>query len=60
LRQTGTVEAFISEFQRVAVAVTNISEPRLVMLFIEGLVITQFVARSKGYKVEGQTGITGT
>jgi hypothetical protein len=27
LRQTGTVEAFISEFQRVAVAVTDISEP---------------------------------
>jgi hypothetical protein len=23
-------------------------------------VIAQFVARSKGYKVEGQTGITGT
>jgi hypothetical protein len=25
-----------------------------------GLVIAQFVARSKGYKVEGQIGITGT
>jgi hypothetical protein len=37
LRQTGTAEAFVSEFQRVAVAVTDISEPRLVMLFIEGL-----------------------
>jgi hypothetical protein len=37
LRHTGTVEAFISEFQRVAVAVTDISEPRLVMLFTEGL-----------------------
>jgi hypothetical protein len=37
LRQTGTVEAFISEFQRVAVAVTDISEPRLIMLFTEGL-----------------------
>jgi hypothetical protein len=37
LRQTGTAEAFISEFQRVAVAVTDISEPRLVMLFTEGL-----------------------
>jgi hypothetical protein len=37
LRQTGTTEAFISEFQRVAVAVTDISEPRLVMLFTEGL-----------------------
>jgi hypothetical protein len=37
LRQTGTPEAFITEFQRVAVAVTDISEPRLVMLFTEGL-----------------------
>jgi hypothetical protein len=37
LRQTGTAEAFISEFQRVAVAMTDISEPRLVMLFTEGL-----------------------
>jgi hypothetical protein len=25
-----------------------------------GTVITQFVARSSGYEVEGQTGITGT
>jgi hypothetical protein len=37
LRQTGTAEAFIAEFQRVAVIVTDISEPRLVMLFTEGL-----------------------
>jgi hypothetical protein len=37
LRQTGTAEAFLLEFQRVAVAVTDISEPRLVMLFTEGL-----------------------
>ena len=37
LRQTGTAEAFNLEFQRVAVAVTDISEPRLVMLFKEGL-----------------------
>ena len=37
LRQTGTAEAFISEFQRVALVVTDISEPRLVMLFTEGL-----------------------
>jgi hypothetical protein len=37
LRQTGTAEAFIAEFQRVAVTVTDISEPRLVMLFTEGL-----------------------
>jgi hypothetical protein len=35
LRQTGIAKAFISEFQRVAVA--DISELRLVMLFIEGL-----------------------
>jgi hypothetical protein len=25
-----------------------------------GIVIAQFVARSKGYKVEGQTGVIGT
>jgi hypothetical protein len=37
LRQTGTVEAFITEFQWVAMAVTDILEPRLIMLFIEGL-----------------------
>jgi hypothetical protein len=37
LRQTGTTEAFITEFQRVAVAVTDISEPKLIMLFTEGL-----------------------
>jgi hypothetical protein len=37
LRQTGTEEAFISEFQRVAVAVIDISKPRLIMLFTEGL-----------------------
>jgi hypothetical protein len=37
LRQTGTAEAFISEFQRVVVAVTDISEPRLIMLFTEGV-----------------------
>jgi hypothetical protein len=37
LRQTGTAEAFIAKFQRVAVTVTDISEPRLVMLFTEGL-----------------------
>jgi hypothetical protein len=38
LRQTGTLEAFIMEFQRVAVAVTDISEPRLIMLFTQGLI----------------------
>jgi hypothetical protein len=37
LRQTGTTEAFITEFQRVAVAVTDISEPRMIMLFTERL-----------------------
>jgi hypothetical protein len=37
LRQTGTKKAFITKFQRVAVAVTDISEPRLIMLFTEGL-----------------------
>jgi hypothetical protein len=42
LRQTGTAEAFITEFQRVAMVVTDISEPRLIMLFTEGLVIPHF------------------
>jgi hypothetical protein len=37
LRKTGTAKIFISDFQRVAVAVTDISEPRLIMLFTEGL-----------------------
>jgi hypothetical protein len=37
LRQTSTTKAFITEFQRVAVVVTDISEPRLIMLFTEGL-----------------------
>jgi hypothetical protein len=37
LRQIGTLEVFITEFQRVAVAVTDILKPRLVMLFTEGL-----------------------
>jgi hypothetical protein len=37
LRQTSTTKAFITEFQRVAVAVTDISEPRLIMIFTEGL-----------------------
>jgi hypothetical protein len=37
LRQIGTPKAFITEFQRVVVAVTDISEPRLIMLFIKGL-----------------------
>jgi hypothetical protein len=37
LRQTGTTEVLITEFQRVAMAVTDILEPRLIMLFTEGL-----------------------
>jgi hypothetical protein len=31
------VDAYISEFQRIAVMVTDVSEHRLIMLFIEGL-----------------------
>jgi hypothetical protein len=38
LRQTSIVEVFITEFQWVVVAVTDISEPRLIMLFTEGLI----------------------
>jgi hypothetical protein len=37
LRQTGTTEVFITDFQRVAVAVTNISESKLIMLFTKGI-----------------------
>jgi hypothetical protein len=37
LRQTGTIEAFIIEFQGVFVAMIDVSEPRLIMLFTEGL-----------------------
>jgi hypothetical protein len=37
LKQTGSPEDFISEFQRVVVMVTDISESRLVMLFTEAL-----------------------
>ena len=37
LKQTGSIEAFISEFQRVVVMVTNVSENRLIMLFSEVL-----------------------
>jgi hypothetical protein len=37
LRQSGTTNAYISEFERVAVMVTDVSEHKLVMLFIEGL-----------------------
>jgi hypothetical protein len=38
LKQTSTPEAYIIYFQRMPVMVTNISQHRLVMLFIEGLV----------------------
>ena len=37
LKQTGSAKAFISEFQRVAVMVTDVSESRLIMLFFRGL-----------------------
>jgi hypothetical protein len=37
LKQVGTPDAYITEFQRIAVTVTDISEQRLVMLFTEGL-----------------------
>ena len=38
LRQTGSTEAYIAEFRRLAVMVSEISEARLIMLFVEGLV----------------------
>ena len=37
LKQTGSAESFISEFQRLAVMVTDVSESRLTMLFTEAL-----------------------
>ncbi|KAH9311173.1 hypothetical protein KI387_026208, partial [Taxus chinensis] len=37
LRQYGTVDAYIMEFQRLSVMVTGITERRLVILFSEGL-----------------------
>ena len=37
LKQTGSAETFISEFQRVAVMVSDISKSRLIMLFTEAL-----------------------
>ena len=36
-KQTGSAEAFISEFQRIAVIVTYVSESRLTMLFTKAL-----------------------
>lgn len=37
LRQTGSLDAYVSELQKVAVMVTGISERILVILFVEGL-----------------------
>jgi len=37
LKQTGTTEAYISEFHRTSVMVTDISEAHLLMLYTEGL-----------------------
>jgi hypothetical protein len=37
LKQEGSPDAYITEFQKLAVMVSDISEQRLVMLFIEGL-----------------------
>ena len=38
LKEIGNVEAFISYFQRVVVMVTDVSESRLTLLFIEALI----------------------
>jgi len=37
LRQIGIAESFITKFQQVVMVVTDISEPRLIMLFTKGL-----------------------
>ena len=37
-KQVGTLEAYIFEFQRLAVMVIDISKARLILLFTEGLV----------------------
>lgn len=37
LRQTGSAEVYITEFQRLAVMVTDVLEAQLIMLFMEGL-----------------------
>jgi hypothetical protein len=37
LRQTGSLEVYIEEFQRLAVMVQDVSQARLMMLFTEGL-----------------------
>ena len=38
LKHTSSADAFISEFQRIAVMVTHVSESRLIMLFTEALI----------------------
>ena len=37
LKQTGSAEAFISEFQRISVMVIDVLESKLIMLFSEAL-----------------------
>ena len=37
LKQTGSAETFISKFQRISIMVFDISETRLIMLFMEAL-----------------------
>lgn len=37
LRQTSNAKAYITKFQRLVMMVTDISEARLIMLFLEGL-----------------------
>jgi hypothetical protein len=49
LRQTGTIEAFITKLQQVAVAMTYISEPKLIMLFTEGIT-EPLIGWSKAYR----------
>ena len=38
IKQVGNKKAYISEFQKVVIMVTDISESRLILLFTEGLV----------------------
>ena len=38
LKQTGSADAFILEFQRITIMVTDISESKLIMLFTEALI----------------------
>ena len=53
LKQTSSVEAFISEFQRVAAMVTDVSENKLIMLFTEAL-IEPLLGWVKAYKPSTQ------